>query len=102
MPVQLDFKPLADAGIKADAPVTFASSQVSAKATIALMLRELGLTSVIRDEVLLITTPEEADNLEETRVYEVSDPVSVRRRRRLRLSDRLDHELCSPNELGVG
>ena len=39
------------------------------------MLRELELTSVIRDEVLLITTPEEADNFVEVRVYEVSDLV---------------------------
>lgn len=75
VPVQLDVKPLADDGIKVNTPVTFASSHVSAKATLESMLRELELTSVIRDEVLLITTPEEADNFVEVRVYEVSDLV---------------------------
>jgi hypothetical protein len=75
VPVLLDVRPLADNGIKVDVPVTFASSRVSAKAAIGLMLCELELTTVIRDEVLLVTTPEEADNQLHVGVYEVTDLV---------------------------
>ena len=81
--VQLDAKPLADSGINTDASITFHSTQVSAKATIALMLRELDITTIIRDESLLITTREEADNFAKVRVYEVTDLVPVRATRAL-------------------
>ena len=37
------------------------------------MLREMNLTYVIQDEVLLITTPEEADSRLVTKVYPVAD-----------------------------
>jgi hypothetical protein len=37
------------------------------------MLRELDLTYVVRDEVLLITTPEEAEAHQVIRVYQVGD-----------------------------
>ena len=40
-----------------------------------LMLRELNLTYMIQDEVLLITTPEEADARLTTKVYPVADLV---------------------------
>ena len=39
------------------------------------MLKELDLTYVIRDEVLKITTPEEAENELLTKVYPVADLV---------------------------
>ena len=98
VPVRLDDRPLKDGGAMTSRPVIFASSRVSAKATIALLLHELELTSVIRDEALLITTLDEADTLEETRVYEVAD--LIRARRRLRLSERLDHDVRLSNGLG--
>jgi hypothetical protein len=88
VPVRLDGKALNDIGIHADKLVTFASSGVSAKAAIGLMLRQLGLALITRYEVLLITTPEEAEVPWETRVYEVSDlvhPGSLLHRRQLSL-----------------
>ena len=75
VPVRLDNRALGEMGIADDTPVTFAVSRISAKSAIALMLHALGLTAIVRYELLLLTTREEADNLLETRVYDVSDLV---------------------------
>ena len=48
---------------------------VSSKSALRLMLHELGLTYVIKDEVLLITTTEAAESKLSTRVYSVADLV---------------------------
>ena len=77
IPVQLDRKAIEDVGESIAKPVTFSSSGVSAKATVALLLREFSFAAVIHDEVLLITSQEEAENIEETRVYDVADLVGV-------------------------
>ena len=45
------------------------------KSALRLMLRMVGLTYVIKDDVLLITTPEQAESELETRVYPVGDLV---------------------------
>ena len=99
IPVQLDREALEGVEIATKVPITFASSHVSAKATIALMLRELGLMAIVRDDVLLLTTVEEAENVEETRVYNVSDLVRHPEGPELRYPDRYGHELRSPVSL---
>jgi hypothetical protein len=76
IPIRLDRKALDDIGVGLDAPVTFGASNISAKAAIALILRQLHLTAITRYEVLLVTTPVEAATMLETRVYEVSDLLS--------------------------
>ena len=48
---------------------------ISLRSALRLMLKELSLTYLIKDEVLLITTPEEADNQLSTKVYPVADLV---------------------------
>jgi hypothetical protein len=73
VPVHLDKHVLAGVGVDADTRVTFAVSDISAKSAIALLLRQLKLTSVVLRETLLITTAEEANEELETRVYDVSD-----------------------------
>jgi hypothetical protein len=75
VPVRLDSRTLVDLGVEADTPITFASIGVSARSTISLMLREMGLTALTKYDVLLLTTPDEAANMDETRAYEVSDVV---------------------------
>ena len=75
VPVYLDAKALADAGLGTDLPVTFSISRVSAKAAVALMLKTLQLTTMVRHGVLIITTPEEAESNLDTRVYAVADLV---------------------------
>jgi hypothetical protein len=73
--IVLDKKALADAGVATDLPMTVSLRGISVRAALGLILRNLGLTWIVRDEVVLITTPEEAENWLETRVYDVSDLV---------------------------
>ena len=55
--------------------VTVSLSGVTLRSALKLMLKEIDLTYVIRDEVLKITTPEEAENELLTKVYPVADLV---------------------------
>ena len=65
--IQLDKTMLEEVGIGADTPVTKRLNNVSLRAALRLMLRDLELTYVIDDEVLLITTPEEAETRSTTK-----------------------------------
>jgi hypothetical protein len=76
--IQLDNKALIDAGIAKDTPVTTNLKGISLRSALDLMLRELQLTWTIDDEVLLITTPEEAENRLTTKVLDVADLVVCR------------------------
>ncbi len=73
--IQIDRKALDDVGIGTDTPITTTLKNVSLKSALRLLLRELALTYAIENEVLLITTPEEAENRLETRMYPVGDLV---------------------------
>ncbi|MCC6126911.1 MAG: hypothetical protein IT426_18255 [Pirellulales bacterium] len=73
--IQLDTKTLNELGITPDTPMTKYLKGISLRATLRLMLRDLGLTYVIRDEVLLVTSPEEACY---TKVYDVADLVAAK------------------------
>ncbi|MCH8043335.1 MAG: hypothetical protein IID44_06410 [Planctomycetes bacterium] len=73
--IQLDKTMLEEVGIGADTPVTKRLNNVSLRAALRLMLRDLELTYVIDDEVLLITTPEEAETRSTTKFYPVADLV---------------------------
>jgi hypothetical protein len=76
--VVLDVRALDDVGIPADTPISFRISEVSLRSALNLILRPLDLTWTICDEVLLITTPEEAEMKLVVKVYEVSDLVICR------------------------
>lgn len=78
IPIVADKKALEDAGIKPDAQVTMDVRGLTLRSALNLMLRQHDLTWTIRDEVLLITTPEQADAMLEARVYDVADLVAVR------------------------
>jgi len=54
-------------------PVTITMQGISLRSLLRIMLGELNLTFVVRDEVLKITTPETAENQLETRLYPVAD-----------------------------
>ncbi len=73
IPVIIDNRALDDVGLGADTPVTISIKGISLRSALRLMLREMDLTYVVRDEVLKITTPEEAENELDTRLYAVSD-----------------------------
>ena len=71
--IVLDTKTLSDLGIAADTPISKSLKGISLRSALRLLLRDLGLAYVIRNEVLLITSPEEACY---AKVYDVADLVS--------------------------
>jgi len=73
--IQLDTKALTDAGIGSDTPVTRNLKGITLRSALRLMLSEMDLTYVIRDEVLKITSKTEAESMLSTRVYPVADLV---------------------------
>lgn len=73
IPIKLDTAALDDIGVQPDKPVTVNLHGISLRAALRLMLKELGLTYVIKDEVLMITTPDEAEKQLRTCVYDVRD-----------------------------
>jgi hypothetical protein len=84
IPIQLNRTSLEEAGIGTDSPVSVSLHNISLRSALKLMLRTVQLTWVIRDEVLMITTKEDAEKDLDTCVYNVqrlvdeSDPKSVK------------------------
>ena len=77
--IQIDPRTLGDVGIAWDARITKDLSGISLASALRLILRELDLTYVIQDEILLITTPEEAERRLVTKIYPLGDLVVGRR-----------------------
>jgi hypothetical protein len=77
IPILLDLPALDTAGIRSDEPVTIKLHGITLMSALRHMLRHFGLTYLIKDEVLLVTTPEEADHYELLNVYDVRDIVDA-------------------------
>jgi len=73
--IQLDDKALADAGAATDTPITRSIKGITLRSALKLLLSDLDLTYVIRNEVLMITSKTEAENMLVTKVYPVGDLV---------------------------
>jgi hypothetical protein len=73
--IQLDTRALIDAGIGSDTPITRNIKGITLRSALKLVLGELDLTYALRNEVLLITSKAQADNMLTTRVYPVADLV---------------------------
>lgn len=73
IPIQLDVPALEDAGIGPDEPVSINLRNISLRSALRLLLKQVQLTYVIQDEVLIITTPEEAESHLIVCVYDVRD-----------------------------
>ena len=71
IPIFLDQKSLQAIGLQADTPVTAKGEADSLEKALETLFKPLGLTWIIRDEVLFVTTPEYAHTYVETRVYRV-------------------------------
>jgi hypothetical protein len=69
----LNAKALNDAGVNIDAPVTFRARKLRLSTALDLLLKELDLTFADRDEVILITTPAEAESELQIRIYDCRD-----------------------------
>ena len=70
--ILLDEVTLTADGISIEAPITFRMSGISLDSALNLMLEPLALDYVIRHEVLVITTKVKAEELMETRVYNLA------------------------------
>lgn len=66
---------LEDAGVQPDQPVTRSIKNLSLKSALRLMLNDLNLSYMVRNECIVITTKEDAQSPEnmETRAYPVKD-----------------------------
>ena len=76
IPIVIDTNALDDFGIGTDVPITFEMKRLPLRNTLRILLDQLDLTFVVRDEVLLITSTEEAEAMLQTVVYPVGDLVT--------------------------
>ena len=75
IPIQLNKTALEEAGIGTDAPVNITLHNISLRSALRLMLKNVQLTYIIQDEVLIITTKEDAEKDLVVKVYPVADLV---------------------------
>ena len=73
IPILIDTKALEEFGIDTGRRITRSLKGIRLRSALRLMLRELELTYVIRDEVLQVTTPEVAVSALSTRFYCVAE-----------------------------
>jgi type II secretory pathway component GspD/PulD (secretin) len=75
IPIQIDIPALDEIGVGSDEPVNINLRNISLRSALRLMLKQHQLTFIVDDEVLLITTPDEADSRIKVCVYDVRDLV---------------------------
>lgn len=75
VPMIVDQMALDDEGIPSDEPITLTLAGVSLRSTMKMMFDDLGLTWVIEDEVLKITSKTKAEEKQISRVYPVADLI---------------------------
>ncbi len=76
--IQLDSEALKEAGVDENTPITKNLKGILLRSALQSTLEQMpaGLTYVIRDEVLLITSKAKAENMRVTKVYDVADLVA--------------------------
>lgn len=70
-----DIRALQDAGISVRQPLNFKVEGMSIKSALTLLLDQLHLTYVIKDEALQVTTPERAKGKMVSKTYQVADLI---------------------------
>lgn len=70
-------KKLEEAGIQVDTAITKKFKQIRLKTALDLILDELELTYVAKDDLIVITTPEDAESKLEVRVYDCRDLIAM-------------------------
>ncbi|HEY2412930.1 MAG TPA: hypothetical protein VGI40_11840 [Pirellulaceae bacterium] len=75
VPFVLSLKKLEEASVSADTPMTKSLQGLTLRSVLRLILKDLELTYVIRDEVIQITTPEDAESQLITRIYRCRDLI---------------------------
>ena len=76
-PIVLASKKLEEAAINADTPMSYRLNNVRVRTGLRLILGDLGLTYVLHENVLVITTPEDAGSQLVTRVYDCRDLLKL-------------------------
>jgi hypothetical protein len=77
MPIVLKSKRMEESGISPDVPVTKSLRGVRLRSALNLLLEDCELTYVVKDEVLQITTPQDALAMMEIRIYDCRDILSI-------------------------
>src|SRR5690606_595241 len=85
IPILIDEMALTDVGIPTDEPINLILSGITLQTALNHVLRPLGLTTIIRDEVLQVTTREVADAYLVTRVYDISDLAGIEQEQLLKV-----------------
>lgn len=80
VPIQLDTHALEGVGVDPQTPVDFRVHGLALASALGHMLKPLELTCIVKDEAILITTPEVADNRLEIRLYSVADLLDEQQR----------------------
>ncbi|WP_146115739.1 MULTISPECIES: hypothetical protein [Pirellulaceae] len=75
IPILIDNRALEDVGLSPDVPVTLQLGDVSIDYMLDVMLERLDLTTMIIGEVVIVTTPEEAESELPSMLYPVKDLV---------------------------
>ena len=78
LPIVIAAKKLEEAAINLETPVTVSLQNLTLESFLRNTLGELGLTFIVKDEVIQITTPEDAGSQLITRLYPVLDLVARR------------------------
>jgi hypothetical protein len=73
--IQLDNKNLSLVAISSAVPVTCKARGITLASALRLVLNDLDLSWIVHNDVLLITTKEQADSVMSTRIYPVGDLV---------------------------
>jgi hypothetical protein len=76
IPMVIDGRALEDVGLTTDVPVSIALHNVTLRSLLRLMLRQLELTYMIKDEVLQITTTEAAEKNMTVEMYRVPEMLT--------------------------
>lgn len=73
IPVQIQEQDLGEAGVSVDEPIDVNLKEIPLKDALDFILEPLNLTYVVDHNMLLITSPQKADQMLKTRVYPVGD-----------------------------
>ncbi|MFV2066278.1 MAG: hypothetical protein ACC645_04810, partial [Pirellulales bacterium] len=71
--IRIDRLGLEEEGIGLDAPVTAELRGIRLRSILTLVLRDVNLTWLVHENVVLITTPTESESLLTTRVHDITD-----------------------------
>lgn len=77
IPIVISLKKLDEASVPLDTPVTKSLHGITLRSALRLILKDLELTYVVRDEVLQITTPEDAESQLLIHVYDCRDLLTM-------------------------